>query len=187
MRNNFFLSVLFILASLFIVLGFKDAEVQFFLNQIAPLVSQEFSSALSPTPQTVLGLQDQRYTVTKVIDGDTIEIDGGQKIRYIGIDTPETKHPTKGIECFGKEAAAFNKQLVLGKKVRLEKDVSETDRYSRLLRYVYLGDLFVNQYLVAQGYAVASSYPPDVKHQEFFREAEQEARRNNIGLWSACK
>jgi len=127
----------------------------------------------------------QEVRVTRVIDGDTIEIEGGQKVRYIGIDTPETVHPSEPIECFGKEASSKNNELVAGKKVRLEKDVSETDKYGRLLRYVWVGDTFVNDCLVRQGYAKASSYPPDVKYQEQFRQAEQEARDAGRGLWAA--
>lgn len=161
------------------------------------LTTQKEIQTISPTPitidsqkETVLSASDSsllnRIKVIKVIDGDTVEIEGGEKIRYIGIDTPETKHPTKGVECFGKEAFAKNKELVEGKEIRLEKDVSETDRYGRLLRFVYIGDIFVNDYLLRQGYAHASTYPPDVKMAEQFRAAEKEARENNRGLWSSC-
>lgn len=130
--------------------------------------------------------QEQTYKVTKVIDGDTIQIEGAKTVRYIGIDTPETVDPRKSVQCYGKEASSKNKELVEGKQVRLEKDVSETDKYGRLLRYVYIGDTFVNDYLVRQGYAHASSYPPDIKYQEQFRQAQEEARSGNRGLWSAC-
>lgn len=143
------------------------------------------------TQQKTLGVTDKEQetmvNVRKVIDGDTIEIAGGKRIRYIGIDTPEIHHPKKPVECFGQEAAEFNRNLVEGKEVRLEKDVSETDRYGRLLRYVYIGDLLVNDYLVRQGYAHAVTFPPDVKYADRFRLAEQEARVNNRGLWSSCK
>lgn len=125
--------------------------------------------------------------VTKVIDGDTIEIEGGQRIRYIGIDAPETVHPTKTVDCYGKESSNKNKEIVEGKIVRLEKDISETDKYRRLLRYVFVDDIFVNDYLVRQGFASASSYPPDIKYQDQFRQAEKEARENAIGLWGSCK
>jgi len=127
--------------------------------------------------------------VTRVIDGDTIEVSlRGQiyKVRYIGIDTPETVHPSKPVQCFGKEASAKNSELVAGKVVRLEKDVSETDRYGRLLRYVWVGDTLVNDYLVRQGYAYASTYPPDVKYADRFAQAQREARQNNRGLWAVC-
>lgn len=128
--------------------------------------------------------------VTRVIDGDTIEVDingSVYRVRYIGIDTPETVHPSKPQECFGEEASERNRQLVEDKIVRLEKDVSETDVYGRLLRYVWVGDIFVNDYLVRQGYAYASTYPPDVKYAEQFVQAQTEARENNRGLWAICE
>ena len=126
--------------------------------------------------------------VTRVIDGDTIELATGQTVRYTGIDTPETVHPSKGVECFGREAAAANRALVEGKRVELEKDVSETDQYGRLLRYVYVEEEMVNDYLVRNGFAHASTWPPDVKYQGRFQTAEQYARENNLGLWApdAC-
>lgn len=133
--------------------------------------------------------------VLRVVDGDTIEIEGNVKLRYIGIDTPETKHPTKGVQCFGKEASNKNKDLVEGKMIRMEKDISDTDRYGRLLRYVWLVDdsattsagLFVNDYLVREGYAHASTFPPDVAYSKQFVEAQQEARENSRGLWNMCQ
>lgn len=147
------------------------------------LDSTQNNTFLSPPP---VEESVETYRVTRVIDGDTIEIAGGQTIRYIGIDTPETKHPTKKVQCFGIEAAVINKELVEGKDIRIEKDVSETDRYGRLLRYVYIDDIFVNDYLVRYGYANASSYPPDVRYQDQFRLAQQEAVSENRGLWKEC-
>jgi micrococcal nuclease len=122
--------------------------------------------------------------VTRVIDGDTVEIEGGQRVRYIGIDTPETG---RRADCFSEEASEKNRELVEGKTVRLERDVSETDRYGRLLRYIFAGDEFVNDVLVREGYATAATFPPDVKYSLQFIEAEQEARENNRGLWEKCK
>lgn len=135
-----------------------------------------------------LSMVDVRQTVKviRVIDGDTIEIEGGQKVRYIGIDTPETVDPRKPVQCFGIEASNKNKELVEGKTVGLEKDVSETDKYDRFLRYIYVGNIFVNDFLVRQGYAHSSTYPPDVKYQDQLTQAEQEARENSRGLWSSC-
>ena len=104
-------------------------------------------------------------------------------MRYIGIDTPETKHPQKGVEWMGAEAAAKNEELVGGKVVQLEKDVSETDKYGRLLRYVWVGDVMVNAELVRLGYAQVSTYPPDVRYQELFLELQREAREAGRGLW----
>lgn len=129
---------------------------------------------------------DSQITVTKVIDGDTIEISTGQRVRYIGIDTPESVDPRSQVQCFGVEAANANRSLVQGKKVRLEKDISETDRYGRLLRYVWVGETLVNDYLVRQGFARASSYPPDIKYQEIFRQSEAKAQAGNIGMWAGC-
>ncbi|MBI3459168.1 thermonuclease family protein [Candidatus Azambacteria bacterium] len=127
------------------------------------------------------------FLVTRVIDGDTIEIENGSKIRYIGINTPETVDPRKPVECFGEQASLYNQELVLNKQVRLEKDISETDRYGRLLRYVYVGDDFINLKLVQRGFALSSSYPPDLKYQVKFRQAERAARQEKRGLWGECK
>jgi len=153
-------------------------------------VEFEEESKLDSEDQTKLEMkfsQEITYLVTKVIDGDTITIEGGQVIRYIGIDTPETVHPSKPVECFGLEASNKNKELVEGKRVKLEKDVSETDKYGRLLRYVWIDDIFVNDYLVRQGYAYVYTYPPDVKYSDQFVEAQREAEKNNRGLWASCK
>lgn len=124
--------------------------------------------------------------VSRVVDGDTIELSTGQKVRYIGMDTPEVVDPRKPVQCFGKGASLENKKLVEGKMVRLEKDVSETDKYGRLLRYVYVGDLFVNDYLTRNGFAYVATFPPDVKFAQQFKNAQEEARINKRGLWNSC-
>ncbi len=124
--------------------------------------------------------------VTRVIDGDTIEIEGGERVRYIGIDTPETVDPRKPVQCFGVEASKKNKEMVEGKIVRLEKDITDRDKYNRLLRYIYVGDIFINLELVKQGFAYSYSYPPDIKYQDQIVNAQQEAKDANRGLWSAC-
>ena len=124
------------------------------------------------------------YKVVRVVDGDTIVLANGERIRYIGIDTPETKHPNKPVQYFGKEASEANKRLVEGKMVRLEYDVQQTDRYGRTLAYVYLEDgTFVNAWLVENGYARVSTYPPNVKYQQRFLELEKKAREAKLGLW----
>jgi micrococcal nuclease len=139
----------------------------------------------------VLGTKDDHNLevaqVKRIIDGDTIELTDGRKVRYIGVDTPETKHPTKEQQCYGQAASEKNKELVEGKTVKLEKDVSETDRYGRLLRYVWVDDQLINLVLVRDGFAIASSYPPDVAKQEIFRDAEKTAREKNVGLWGSCQ
>lgn len=160
-------------------------------SQVSGAKIPESNLLESPTNEDTLR---ESTKVRRVIDGDTIEIEGGQRVRYIGIDTPETVHPQKPVECFGQEASAKNRELVEGKTVMLEKDVSETDKYGRLLRYVFVGDLltssgqvFVNDFLVRQGYAYASTYPPDVKYQGQLTGAQQEAQQTNRGLWSLCQ
>ena len=124
--------------------------------------------------------------VERVVDGDTIKVHIGNKVetvRYIGVDTPETVHPTRGIEPYGIEASNFNKKLVEGKTVRLEFDVERRDRYGRLLAYVYVDTLFVNAELLRQGYAQLMTVPPNVRHVELFRKLQTEAREAKKGLW----
>jgi micrococcal nuclease len=119
--------------------------------------------------------------VIQVIDGDTITVEGGYRVRYIGIDTPEI-HPVP--EAYGTEAWQVNRQLVEGKEVRLVRDVSETDKYGRLLRYVYVDDVLVNAELVRLGLAEAKAYPPDIKYQDYLEEMEAEARKAGRGIWA---
>lgn len=118
------------------------------------------------------------FLVVRIVDGDTIELENGDRVRYIGIDTPEKGDP------YYSEASRANSALVLNKKVRLEKDISETDRYNRLLRYVYVGDLFVNLELVNSGFAKSYTYPPDIKYSDQFVSAQSEARILKKGLWA---
>jgi len=119
--------------------------------------------------------------VIQVIDGDTIVIKGGYRVRYIGIDTPEI-HPE--LEAYGLEALQANRELVEGRIVRLERDISETDRHGRLLRYVYVDGIFVNAELVRQGLAQAKAYPPDIKYQDYLDELEAEAKHFDRGIWA---
>ncbi len=129
--------------------------------------------------------------VVEVVDGDTIHVQLAgtrEKVRYIGVDTPETKHPTKGVECYGQKASDFNAALVAGEQVRLVRDVEERDRYGRLLAYVYRvrDGLFINAELARLGYAQPLSIPPDVRHADRFAELAGQAREQGRGLWSAC-
>ncbi len=123
------------------------------------------------------------YTVLKVIDGDTIEVERIGKVRYIGVDSPETKHPSRSQEPYGQEAFEANRRLVENKRVKLEPDVGERDRYGRILAYVYVGDVFVNAWLVANGYAQVMTVPPNVKYAALFVKLEQDARGTAKGLW----
>jgi micrococcal nuclease len=144
-----------------------------------------------PIPSTSNSISNNQYTlalVTRIIDGDTIEVNLSGKlysVRYIGMDTPETVDPNRPVQPFGLEASAKNKELVSNKTVKLVKDISETDKYGRLLRYIYVGDLFINAELVRLGYAQVATYPPDVEYQDLFIQLQKEAREAGRGLWGA--
>lgn len=148
-------------------------------------------AAIVATPAPIVlpaGVEEGR--VVRVVDGDTIHVEVAgvrSTIRLIGIDTPETVDPRVEVACFGPEASAAAKELLDGETVYLEKDVSNVDRYGRLLRYVYLDTgVMVNEQLVKDGYAISSTYPPDVKHQQLFIAAQRSAREANLGLWGGC-
>lgn len=143
------------------------------------------------TNSSSLGVEGEKYLVTKVVDGDTFKLENGATVRMIGVDTPETKDPRRPVGCFGKEASAETKGLIEGKMVILQKDISETDKYQRLLRYAYLpledgNTLFVNDYLIREGFGKILTYPPDVKFTEQFLKAQEDAKLNNRGLWGRC-
>jgi endonuclease YncB( thermonuclease family) len=128
--------------------------------------------------------------VVRVVDGDTLIIDrgrGSERLRYIGVDAPESVKPDTPVEFMGREASAANRALVSGGSVWLEADVSDRDRFDRLLRYVWTRDgdewAFVNLELVREGYAQASTFPPDVRWRDVFRHAERAARDAGVGLW----
>lgn len=120
----------------------------------------------------------------KVVDGDTIILNGGEKVRLIGINTPETKDLRKPVQYFGKEAFEFTKSLVEGKKVRLEYDLNIKDKYGNTLAYIYLEDgTFLNAEIIKQGYgSVYTKFP--FKYFEEFRMYEREARKNKVGIWA---
>lgn len=131
---------------------------------------------------------DELYDVLKVVDGDTIQIRfNGKKerLRLIGIDTPESVHPdeTKNTEN-GKKASEYAKSLLEGKKVKLEFDVEERDQYGRLLAYVYVDEIMINKKLIEDGYAQLETVPPNVKYVEDFKALLKEAKQAKRGLWS---
>jgi micrococcal nuclease len=131
-------------------------------------------------------LQDEKVYVAEVIDGDTFKLQNGTRVRLIGIDTPE-----KG-ECYYEEARDELKKLIGDKVVRIDKDISEKDKYDRLLRYVILeregeDNLFVNDYLVRQGLAIDIGIPPDNRYRDLLSSAGEEAKRERRGLWGKCE
>lgn len=197
---------LLVFASLFILIS-GLSFLWFGINKEIPLQPSptpipSIESPSTATPSAAFEVNGEGAIVSKVVDGDTIELAGGQTVRLIGIDTPETVDPRRPVGCFGKEASNEAKNLLLGKEVILQKDVSEQDKYGRLLRLVFLpledgppsGEarpeggqtLFVNDYLIREGFAKVLTYPPDVKYNEQFRQAEKEARENKRGLWGRC-
>ena len=131
--------------------------------------------------------------VVEVVDGDTVELENGDRVRYLNVDTPETKKPGTSVKCYGPEASEFNKKSVEGKTVYLTADKSPTDRYDRLLRFVFtsLKDTndvtkSVNAKLVQQGYAKVVVYRPNTTFEDDFRKIEKEAIEKNIGVWKNC-
>ena len=136
--------------------------------------------------------------VKRVVDGDTLELDNGERVRLIGIDTPEVHQSDKlfrdsqrsgedirTIQEMGRRSSAFTRELVEGKSVRLEFDVEKYDKYNRLLAYVYLVDdgTFVNAEIISSGYASLMSIPPNIKYADKFQRLYQEARQQRRGLW----
>lgn len=127
--------------------------------------------------------------VRRVVDGDTIEVTGGERVRLIGIDTPETKDPNRPVGCYGQEASRFTTSVVpVGTRVRLVGDAEARDRYGRLLAYVYrqADGLFVNAELLRRGFAQLLTIPPNVAHADEFASIAREARSGSRGLWGAC-
>lgn len=127
--------------------------------------------------------------VSRAIDGDTIELSNGEKVRYIGIDTPELRerHGARWVyspQPYAEPAKDFNQGLVEGRRARLEFDLQKRDKYNRLLAYVYVGTRMVNIEMVKQGYAMIYTYPPNVKYTEEFLAAQVHARENQKGLWA---
>lgn len=155
-----------------------------------PVLTSQTSLPVA-TGSATAGIEGERALVTRVVDGDTIVVNDKLTVRFVGMDTPETVDPRRPVGCFGKEASDETKKLLSGKTVILQKDTSETDKYGRLLRLIYLPledgrILFVNDYLVREGFAKVKTYRPDVKFESQFLEAEKVAKAENRGLWGKC-
>ena len=124
------------------------------------------------------GQENNYFLVKRVIDGDTIGLTDGARVRYIGIDTPEAG------DCFGKEATLVNSSLLDSKEIVLEEDIEKLDRYGRKLAYVWVDGLLVNEELVKKGVATVTTYPPNVKYVDRFLEAQQDAKEQKLGIWA---
>lgn len=198
----------FLILSIFLAVGFLAGRLSIHTNHTKEAIDKRPFQTATPEPRagfvvvknttnSVDGTavaSGEVARVARVIDGDTVELDTGERLRYIGMDTPEVVYPEqsrrmdprKPVQCFGEESRERNRELVEGKLVVLTKDISEKDRYGRLLRYVWIGSTLVNLELVKEGYATAFTYPPDVAHAKDFVAVERRAREAKRGLWGMC-
>ncbi len=157
-----------------VLAGLATLLIAAYLKRVAPP---------EPQPSAPPRLSDTRQCV-RVVDGDTIVLDGGERVRLIGVDTPETVDPRRPVQRFGKEASAFTRRTVEGKPVRLEYDEDTRDTYGRTLAYVYLSDgTLLNAEIIRQGYGFAYTRFP-FRYQAQFVRLEREAREGGRGLWA---
>lgn len=170
------------------------------IPDIANIIQEAFPNENIPTEEDTPVVREGYNRVIRVVDGDTLAVDINglsaqagktETIRLIGVDAPESVHPSKPVQCFGKEAAAKLKELLEGKLVRMEQDRTQDDkdRYGRLLRYVFLEDgRLANQLIIEEGYAHEYTYEAPYARQAEFKAAEQQARFEKRGLWAdgAC-
>jgi micrococcal nuclease len=167
-------------------------QPQALLSPQTPELVEATASPASNGADTIPSDSHVPARVVRVVDGDTIQavIEGettAQGVRYLLIDTPETVDPRVGVQCMGLKASDRNRELVAGETIYLESDVTERDRFGRLLRYVYLADgRMVNEILVREGLAALSTVPPDVKYIESLLAAQREAVEAGRGLWGIC-
>jgi len=173
------------LLSFFLVLAFGASQK----SSLQSTVLNTKNPIMSPIDSKVN--QDEFYEVVKVIDGDTFDISvkgKNKRVRLIGIDTPEFVDLRKPVQCYGREASSFAKNLLVNKAVRIENDITQgdVDKYQRLLRYVFLKDgTFVNKVMISEGYAHEYTYNSNpYKYQKEFIQAEREARNTKKGLWA---
>ena len=173
----------------------KLIQVIILVVAVAFYVGARFISTVGK-PAAVLS--EERAFVARAVDGDTLKLSDGRRVRLIGVDTPELHYSEKllrdsrrthkdieAIQALGKRAADFTKQLCEGKTVKIELDVRRYDKYGRLLAYIYLEDgTFVNAKIIEEGYAQVMTIPPDVKYADYFLKLQREARENHKGLWA---
>ncbi len=152
-----------------------------------------YAAAARPLKNTRFAQENVYYEIYKMVDGDTFWITDGkgntEKVRFIGIDAPEAKnYGKKQKQPFGEESTAFVSQFLKGKKVRLGFDIQKYDQYGRTLAYVFLSDgIMLNDYIVKNGFAVVSTYPPNVMYQQRFLKSERYSRQNRLGMWADAR
>lgn len=165
------------------------------IADVAEIVEEVFPKEAPVEDEDTPVIREGYYRVVRVVDGDTLAVDINGKsetVRLIGVDAPESVHPSKPVQCFGKEASAKLKELLEGEQVRMEQDPTQDDkdRYGRFLRYVFLEDgRFANQLIIEEGYAHEYTYEAPYAHQAEFKKAQEQARLEQRGLWAdgACK
>lgn len=181
----------FLLFALFLLYNEQRTQVVPEQQALSVMEAQSETGALAATTTSISTTTKNFFIVSRVIDGDTIEVtrDGiKEKVRLIGINTPETVDPRRTVECFGKEASAHAKEILMGQKVMLVSDDTQTkyDKYGRLLAYVYREDgLFVNKHMIEEGYAYEYTYRVPYIFQKEFKEAQLKAQTEGKGLWKA--
>lgn len=173
-------------------------DYKYLIQIIGLVIASVLYFGLRALPQSkASSSKDAFLYVARVVDGDTLKLSNGQKIRLIGVDTPEVHYSDKllrdaksshrdihAIQGLGRRAAYFTKGLCLGKRVRLEYDVDAIDKYGRVLAYVYLSDgTFINAKILEEGYGKVMTIPPNVKYADYFLRLQKSARSNNKGLW----
>ncbi len=148
------------------------------------LIAYRFRHPLGD-PATIQYESPGPYLVQRVVDGDTLLLAGGARVRLLGVDTPETKHPHRPVEPLGPEAADFTRRHVEGRRVRLQFDRERRDVYHRILAYVFVDDWFLNEQLILAGYSRAETrFPYSQSMKRRFRKAEQRAREAKRGMWA---
>lgn len=189
---EFIVGAIVLCVLIFVLLRFTDASLDGFVNRIQSFTAQ-FTSRLDETPTTTVGgVEVEEVIVTEVIDGDTIEVSTGETVRLIGVNTPES---TNEVEPYGKEAAKYTEEMLLGETVWLTKDSSDVDQYGRQLRFVWLEEPTAftedefrekcfNAQLVLNGYATAYTFEADDTYSEYFKKFDREAQAEGVGMWA---
>ncbi len=179
-----------LLTALFLIIGFGISHDDTHDKPTTPSPSkhapqEKLELPINEPPATPE--QSQRLRVTRIIDGDTFVVEGNITVRMIGIDTPELRPKNADTsECFSIEATDRTRGLLENTVVTLKRDVSNTDKYGRILRYVFIDDIFINALLVEEGYALARAYRPDTSRQKVLADAQRRAQQNMRGLWLEC-
>lgn len=178
-----------LLFALFLLYNEQRTQVVPEQQVLSVVEAQSETGTLATTTASISTTTKNFFVVSRVVDGDTIEVTRDwikEKVRLIGINTPETVDPRKTVECFGKEASAHAREILMGQKVRLVSDDTQTkyDKYGRLLAYVYREDgLFMNKHMIEEGYAYEYTYRVPYLFQKEFKEAQKQAETDGKGLW----